>query len=88
MNKERRKEIEQATQLLGDISEKVAELIAQIEGIRDAEQEAFDALPESFQEGDRGQTMQEAIDSLENALSELECLPLADLEGYLSEAAQ
>lgn len=43
-----------------------------VEGARDDEEEAFDNLPEGIQEGERGDTMQEAIDSLNDALEQLE----------------
>jgi len=35
------------------------------------EQDAYDNLPESFQESDRGETMYNAIDNMESALSSL-----------------
>jgi hypothetical protein len=58
MNAERRKQIEEAMHIL--------------ESVRDAEQEAYDNLPESFQSGEQGDAMQSAIDSLERAISHLE----------------
>lgn len=72
MNKDRRKRIDAALKDLGLITGKLEDLRNEIEAIRDEEQEAFDALPESFQEGDRGQVMQEAIDALEGALDGLD----------------
>ena len=36
------------------------------------EQEAFDNMPESLQDSERGQTMYENIDNLESATSDLE----------------
>lgn len=87
MNNERRKDIARAKSRLEEIQIQIDELIGDIENIRDAEQGAFDAMPESFQEGDRGQTIQEAIDGLENALSELEGMGLTDAGDYLENAA-
>lgn len=36
----------------------------------DEEQTALENLPEAFQEGEKGDTMQEAIDNLSNAMDE------------------
>jgi chromosome segregation ATPase len=41
------------------------------ESVRDAEQEAFDNLPESLQESEKGEKMQENIDALESALDSI-----------------
>lgn len=68
MNKERRKEIDRASTL-------IAEALEIITNVKEQEEEAFDNLPESMQEGDRGQKMQECIDALDTidtALQEAE----------------
>ena len=65
MNKERRKELEAIDTLIAAAKER-------LEMVRDAEQEAFDNLPESLQQGERGQAMEEAIGNLENTISNLE----------------
>ncbi len=62
MNKARRKSI---TAILDAIQQHIIDL----EAIRDEEQEAFDNLPENLQEAERGQSMQEAIDALDEAIS-------------------
>ena len=46
----------------------------EIEEARDEEQEAFDNLPESFQESERGAGMELAVDDLEEAI---DCLQSA-----------
>ena len=48
--------------------------------VRDEEDEAYDNLPESLQEGDRGDAMQEAIDTLDDAIAYLD-----DVIGYLDD---
>lgn len=48
------------------------EAIGRIEAIRDDERDAFDNMPESLQDGERGQTSEEAQSALEEALSALE----------------
>lgn len=58
-----------------------------VENVKDEEQEAFDNLPESLQQGDRGQAMEQAIGTLEDALSELEtaCSAVEDAIAKLEE---
>jgi formiminotetrahydrofolate cyclodeaminase len=64
MNKARRK-------LLNSILEELDELEDQLQGIIDDEQAAYDNLPESIQNGERGQRSSEAIEALEGALDSL-----------------
>ena len=73
MNKERRKAIEK-------ISDKLTDLQAEIEELREAEEEAYDNLPESLQDGERGDAMQEAMDNMECAGSSIQ-----DAIDYLGE---
>jgi hypothetical protein len=65
MNKERRKRIEQALTALNTARVK-------FEVVRDDEQEAFDNMPESPQGSDKGTTMEEGIQSLEDSISPIE----------------
>tara|TARA_R100000306_G_C4313828_1_gene111578 strand:- start:368 stop:598 length:231 start_codon:yes stop_codon:yes gene_type:complete len=60
MNKQRRKAIQQAL-------EQIADLKTSVEEINTDEQDSFDNLPESFQDSEKGETIQEAIDFLEAA---------------------
>lgn len=60
MNKVRRSVIAEAASLL----RKAASMI---ERVADAEEEAYDNLPESIQNGERGEKMEAAIDLLEEA---------------------
>lgn len=57
---------------LAKIVEQIDGIRADVEELRDAEEEAFDGLPESIQAGERGDRMQDAIGALEEALSSLE----------------
>ncbi|QCO07299.1 hypothetical protein [Azospirillum argentinense] len=59
MNKARRKRLAEAAELL----EQALTIISEA---KDEEQDAFDNLPESIQQGERGQTMEEAINSLDD----------------------
>jgi hypothetical protein len=43
----------------------------ELQVIRDEEQEAHDNLPEGIQESARGETMQDNVDAIDNAIEEL-----------------
>ena len=60
MNKERRKSIER-------IVDKLNEIQADLTSIRGDEEEAYDNLPEGIQSSERGDSMQEAIDAMDDA---------------------
>ena len=72
MNKQRRKDLGRAIQGLeaAKTSLKVAQEI--IGGAADEEQDAYDCMPESMQESDRGIDMEENAETLSDASSELE----------------
>lgn len=65
MNKARRKTLE-------EIREALDGLMLQVDELAEAEQEAFDNLPESLQETERGEAMQAAIDNLDSLRNSLE----------------
>lgn len=65
MNKKRRSEIARATALIEQ-----AWLI--LETCRDEEQDYYDNMPESFQDGEKDEAAQTAIDALDEAVSSLE----------------
>lgn len=69
MNKTRRKELQLVIDELENQKARVIELLAE-------EQEYYDNMPEAFQEGERGQQSQSAIDALES------------VEGSIDEAIQ
>lgn len=73
MNNERRKALE-------EINETIGGLFAQVEELRDQENEAYDNLPESLQNSARGEAMQTAIDNLDYLQSSLE-----EAAGYIEE---
>lgn len=76
MNNTRRKAIQK-------IYDRLEELMHDIEALQEEEQEAYDNLPESLQDGERGQAMQEAADNLEYAASSIQ-----EALDYLEEAMQ
>ena len=65
MNKARRKELERAIEML---------LAAQsiIDACMDDEQQAFDNLPDGIQYSERGEMMEEYIDNMELAISDID----------------
>lgn len=54
------------------IVSELEELAGRLSDLRDAEQEKFDNLPEGLQGSDRGEKLQEGIDTLTGAVDELE----------------
>ena len=65
MNKDRRKR-------LAEIEGKLEELKDQLEEIRAEEEEAFDNLPESIQDGEKGQNIDANREALEQAVDSLD----------------
>lgn len=65
MNKERRKRLEA-------VSQAIDELVQEMYGIQNDEQDAFDNLPEGIQMSERGDQMQENIDNIDSIISDLE----------------
>ena len=65
MNKSRRKE-------LSRIADELENLRDALDAVASEEREAYDNLPESLQESDRGCAMEEAADELDDICSELD----------------
>lgn len=65
MNKDRRKHLSEAFELIA----KAQEII---ESVKSEEQEAHDNLPESFQYGERGEEMENYIEMLDEAYGYLD----------------
>lgn len=76
MNKERRKWLEKTIEAL-------EEQRAELESICEEEQ-AYDNMPESLQDSERGQTLYDNIDALESAVSDLDDVisNLQEILGY------
>lgn len=76
MNSNRRKEIDRIMERIDSLIADISEIKDSIVAVCNEEQEALDNLPESMQEGERGERAQAAIDALEEALNgmdEAEC---------------
>ena len=67
MNNQRRKELEKA-------KEKLTEAREILDSVSEEESESLRNLPESFQDGEKGERMKEYIDSIDEVSSELENL--------------
>lgn len=65
MNKARRKR-------LGDAFDKCAEILEILEQVKQEEEEAYDNLPDSFRDGDRGEEMQGYIEMIEETSGYIE----------------
>ena len=65
MNKARRKTLEQAYDLIG-------QAITIIEEVKSEEEDSLYNLPESLQESEKGEQMEENIDALDEIICELE----------------
>ena len=72
MNKMRRKELARIVSRLEALEALRLEIKEELGAVMDAEQEAFDNLPESLQESERGQQMQDCLDAMESAMDDLE----------------
>lgn len=53
-------------------------IIADLEEIRDEQQDRLDNMPEGLQQGDTGMLLQDRIDCLESAISDLESIDFED----------
>lgn len=76
MNKARRKRLEKVLNTLQDA-------MSELEYIKDEEQEAYDNLPESLQESEKGETMQEYVDDIDSVISDLDSV-ISDLEDIVN----
>lgn len=71
MNNERRKQLKAIAKQLGTIADNLEDQQILLEQVYDDESEAFDNMPESLQESDRGIEMEEGIGTLEEQKDDL-----------------
>ena len=64
MNKLRRKSLAEVIAKLEELDSLRQEAMEMLQGVLDEEQEAYDNMPESLQYSERGEQMQEYIDSM------------------------
>ena len=82
MNKLRRKELAVVAGMLEELDALREQIRDRLAEIRDEEQDALDSMPESLQESERGQQMQEYIDTMEEITGELDLL---DVESWIDQ---
>ena len=80
MNATRRKSLRIIVTKMEALDSLRQEILDLLQEVKDEEQESLDNLPEGLQESERGQLMQEYIDTMESADCELSYI---DLEGMI-----
>jgi hypothetical protein len=89
MNKSRRRALNALQDRISALGlsamfDSVKEIADELETLRDEEQDALDNLPESLQDGERGQSMRECVDYCDTALESLRAFE--DIENNAEEA--
>jgi hypothetical protein len=87
MNRERRKQIADIIKQIEALAD-LNDLAQEIRDIAADEQEAFDNMPESLQQSERGQASEAAISALEEAADTLEQVSLDDVLASLETAGE
>jgi len=72
MNKQRRKELRALRDRWEKIKTDMLALKDDLEQVKDAEDEAYNNLPDSVRDGDKGSQMSEFVDAMTNACDALE----------------
>ena len=85
MNKARRKDLALIVAKLEQLDALREEIREDLAAVLDEEQEALDNMPEGLQESEKGQQMQEYIDTMENVTGELDLIDIEDLIDQLQE---
>lgn len=83
MNRMRRKELARIVEKLERLEALRLEIKEELETVMEEEQEALDNMPESLQDGEKGQQMQEYIDAMESALDDLEEIDIDNVRDQL-----
>lgn len=88
MNKIRRKALAEIITKLEELENLRSEIAERLEEIMDEEQEALDNMPESLQESERGQQMQEYIDTMDDVLYGVNDIDTESLADQLREIVE
>lgn len=86
MNKQRRKALTELMDRITKLESDRDEIKDALETLRDEEEESFENMPESLQQGDTGQAMEEAIDALGEAINSLEDMDFLSTNDYIEQA--
>lgn len=57
---------------LSALQERIEEIRSELETLRDEEQEKYDNMPPSLQDGDKGMALSQAIENIDLAMSDCE----------------
>lgn len=79
MNKVRRTTLKRVLGKMEELTAIIDEVQESLQEVMDEEEEALGNLPTSLQEGERGQQMQDYIDTLSDAIDSLSELDMEDL---------
>ena len=85
MNGKRRKALAAIITRLEELDGMREEIMEQLQEVIDEEQEALDNMPESLQNSERGQQMQEYIDTMESVTGDLDLIDVESLIDQLRE---
>lgn len=88
MNKIRRKALRAIITKLEELETIRSAIREELEEIMDEEQEALDNMPESLQESERGQQMQEYIDSISSVMDDLDYIDVESMGQALEEICE
>lgn len=88
MNNDRRKRIEAVRSEIEKLDEQRQRIYDMIDEIAGEESDAFDNLPESLQDADKGQAMEAARDALYEARDFFENMDMSEANGYLDTACE
>lgn len=88
MNRIRRKSLKAILGQMDELSTVLETVKEALQDVLNEEQEAYDNLPERLQEADRGQQMQEYIETLEGVVDSLGELDIEDLYETVEEIAE
>ena len=86
MNKDRRNDIARVQDTIMEIAALLDGVRDDTEAIRDEEQDYYDNMPESFQQGEKGEVAEAAISALDDALSALNDFDTDSIVAMLEEA--
>jgi multidrug resistance efflux pump len=88
VNKERRAELASIREEIDRAQAIIDEAMSRLETVKDEEQDYYDNMPESFQNGEKGERVQQAVDALDNAYSELDTIDFDGIMSSIDEAAE
>jgi len=87
MNNDRRKRIAKVRALIEQMSSLYEEAKSEVESVKEDEEDARSNLPESLENSDRAQTMDNALEKLDEVVNAFETFDIEQILNDLDEAA-